>query len=795
MQTKFIVRKPVSSNIGAYLGLGLFFLCAFQFQVARADQIIYDDALENGFQNWGWATLNYNNTSPVHSGSDSVSVTITAGYQGIQIVNPTGLNDSSFSSITFWANGGTNGGQQLQVYAMYNGSGGATTSAGSPVGIAPLPANSWAQYTLSLTSLSAANLANFTGFVVQDTTGGAQPTFYMDDISLVAGVASNPPPAGTNALISILINANSNRLAISPMIYGVAFATSNELQDLNFTMNRSGGNSETSYNWATNAHNLAADWYFESYPDASSTPGATADQFVADSVNGGALPLISIPMIGWAPKLGAGRGILPSYAVNKYGAQTGVDPYLTNAGNGISLATGLAITNNDPNDANIPAGPAFEQGYVQHLMGKWGSATNGGVKFYIMDNEHSLWSSTHQDVHPVGPTMQEIWGKMMTNALMVKSNDPNALIVGPEEWGWPGYLYSGFDQQWSGAHNDFNPAHYPDRAANGGWDYMPWLLNQFHQYDVANNKRILDFFTLHCYPQENNVGGNAVDATTELLRNQSTRQFWDTNYVDPSWINSVIDLIPRMKNWVATYYPGTKTGITEYNWGAEAYINGATAQADILGIFGRQGLDLGTRWTIPATGTPTYLSMKMYRNYDGNKSTFGDTSVLTTVPNPDDVSAFGALRSKDGALTLMVINKDITNASPFKATLTNFTTSGAVQRWQLTATAVITQLSSVNVTNGVLSDTLPSQSITLYVVPGTASASSFSLQKAVGNNSPGQVNLQLNGQSGTKYILLSSTDLVHWTPFSTNTLSSNSYAFSIPTTGGNAMFIRGMLGP
>ena len=30
--------------------------------------------------------------------------------------------------------------------------------------------------------------------------------------------------------------------------------------------------------------------------------------------------------------------------------------------------------------------------------------------------------------------------------------------------------------------------------------------------------------------------------------------------------------------------------------------------------------------------------MKMYRNYDGNKSTFGDTSVSASGPNPDNVS-------------------------------------------------------------------------------------------------------------------------------------------------------------
>jgi len=64
-------------------------------------------------------------------------------------------------------------------------------------------------------------------------------------------------------------------------------------------------------------------------------------------------------------------------------------------------------------------------------------------------------------------------------------------------------------------------------------------------------------------------------------------------------------LIPRMKSWVAANYPGTPIGVTEYNWGAENHINGATAQADILGIFGRENLDLATRWIRPDATTPT----------------------------------------------------------------------------------------------------------------------------------------------------------------------------------------------
>jgi hypothetical protein len=384
--------------------------------------------------------------------------------------------------------------------------------------------------------------------------------------------------------------------------------------------------------------------------------------------------------------------------------------------------------------------------------------------------------------------MTEVFTNFCNYSAMVKGIDPNALVAGPEEWGWPGYLYSGYDQQWSGANNDYNPAHYPDRVAHGGQDFGPWFLGQAQQRSQAAGRRLLDIFTLHCYPQEGNVGNNAVDAATELLRNQSTRQFWDTNYVDPSWINSVIALIPRMRSWVTTNYPGTQIGITEYNWGAEPYINGATAQADILGIFGRQGLDLATRWTTPDPSTPTYKAIKMYRNYDGNKSTFGDTSVQTIVPNPDSLAAFSAVRNHDGALTLMVINKDLTNAPAINASLTNFNAAGTAQRWQLTAANVITQLSTISFTNSVLKDMVPAQSITLYVLPAVMP---FSLQPGT-NAAPGQLTVWLNGQTGLVYTVQSSTDLVHWTAIATNTLASNAVPFLVSTTNATMRFYRGL---
>jgi len=79
-------------------------------------------------------------------------------------------------------------------------------------------------------------------------------------------------------------------------------------------------------------------------------------------------------------------------------------------------------------------------------------------------------------------------------------------------------------------------------------------------------------------------------------------------------------------------------------------MNGATATGGCAGeFFGREGLDLATRWTCPGHQLARLTTpFKMFRNYDGNKSTFGDISVSATMPNPDALAAFAAVRNSDG---------------------------------------------------------------------------------------------------------------------------------------------------
>ena len=676
----------------------LAFLTLFALgMAARAqNQAIYTDSLQNGWQNYGWATLNYANPKPVQSGTDSISVTASA-YQALYLGHAA-QDTTPYKSLSFWIDGGA-GGQKLQVQATLSGS----PQTAYPLG--PLAANTWQQVNIPLTTLGVADNPLFDGFWIQDTTGTTQPAYYVDTISLISGTSVIPP----NAAVSVAVDATAQVHAINPLIYGVAYGTQPELIDLRAPLNRLGGDNMTRYNWDVNGDNRANDYYFESIGDTSAVAGERGDTFISTSKAGAAYAMITIPMIPWVAKLGPGRAKLDSFSVAKYGAQQATDPYWADAGNGIRTS-GTDITGNNPTDANTPNSTTLENGWIQHIVSTWGK---GVVRYYIMDNEPSIWFQTHRDVAPTGLKMASLEADILAYSALVRAADPTAKVVGPEEWGWEGYFYSGYDQQYTSLHGYST---YPDRAAHGNMDYLPWLLSALHANDIQKGTRSLDVFSVHYYPQSGEFSDDITPAT-QLLRNESTRELWDPNYVSKSWINSTVELIPRLQSWVKTYYPGLKTAITEYNWGAEGSINGATAQADIDGILGREGLDMATRWTVPDPSTPTYLAMKMYRNYDGKGSAFGGTSVSATAPNPDNLSAFAALRATDGALTVMVICKVLSGVTPVTLNLAHFTPGTTAQAWQLTSANAIRALPNITLAGTSLKANLPSQSITLFVIP------------------------------------------------------------------------------
>ena len=320
-------RLSASRVLLTMCSFAVLLIAATQPATAQFDQTVYDDALQNGWENWSWATVNLANPTPVHNGSSSISVS-AADWQALYLHHAS-QDGSSFSSLQFWVHGGSTGGQSVQLQA---------TRAGVPqtaVILPALPANTWRLEDVPLSSLGVDSATDFDGFWLQIRQNGAAPTFYVDDIVLIGATNQTVNP------VVISVDAALNQRPINPMIYGVAFATSTQLNDLNAPLHRSGGNAESRYNWQINAHNRAADWYFQSLADSPATAGAEADEHIAASLAGGADPMITMPLLGWAPKLGPNRQRLSSFSIAKYGPQTDNDwQWFPDAGNGISAWDG-----------------------------------------------------------------------------------------------------------------------------------------------------------------------------------------------------------------------------------------------------------------------------------------------------------------------------------------------------------------------------------------------------------------------------------------------------------------------
>ncbi|MEP0842072.1 MAG: hypothetical protein HRF43_05095 [Phycisphaerae bacterium] len=665
--------------------------------------VVYaNGSLPAGWQDWSWSTSrSFSNTNPRYGTSgSSIRVQHTSGWGGLYLRSTQSLNPADFVALQFQIHGGTTGGHKLQLL-VYDAAGGAAPAITLPL----TTANAWTSVEVPVSSFGVSGII---GLAWQDATGAAQPDYYLDEIQLTRAEVIPQP-------ITLSVNAAAGQYPISPLIYGLNFADANLANELDLPVNRWGGNATTRYNWQTDVSNRASDWYFENLLESNPNPallpnGSAADRFVERNLSTGAETIMTVPLIGWTPK--PPRVEACGFSVAKYGPQQQTDPWRPDCGNGI-LPDGTKITWNDPLDTSVPIGPSFVADWVTHLVGRYGTAAQGGVRFYNLDNEPMLWNSTHRDVHPAGTSYDELRERTYQYAAAIKAADPTAATLGPVLWGWTAYFYSAADADvpqsdwWN---------YRPDRMAHGDRPFIEWYLEQMKLYEQTHGVRILDYLDLHYYPQSGVALTGAGDAETQARRLRSTRSLWDPTYVDESWIAQPVRLIPRMRDWVNTYYPGTKLAITEYNFGADDHINGALALADVLGIFGRERLDLATLWDPPSSSQPAAFALRMYRNYDGAGGRFGGTSIQAASTDQSRVSIYAA-RREDGRLTLMLINKSTAPQAP-TLTLAGFNPgSTAVYRYSSADLTRIVRQSDASFTNGSLELALPASSITLLVVP------------------------------------------------------------------------------
>jgi len=692
----------------------LLLLCAaftvLTVNAQTTDLTLYDDALQNGWQDWSWATTySLAATAYVHGGTRSISF-VPAGWQAVYPHLNAGVSGATYDGLNFWVNGGTASGQNLRIVFLLDHTILADVALSDYLPGGPTTAT-WRSVRLPFDGMGLSS-ALVDGIYFQDNTGGTQATVYLDDILFTAR-AGQPPSVS----VTVTVDPAANRRAISPLIYGVNQAGALQAGQPLYPLRRWGGNATTRYNWQVDASNRASDWFFlniaEDTPDPATLPdSSTADLFIADCLAHGQQPLLTVPLIGWTP---ADRQVRWGFSVAKYGAQQETecsysgypDWCRADAGNGVRAAGGN-VTGNDPYDTSIPITESFVTAWMQHIMGRVGTAAQGGLKFYALDNEPALWNSTHRDVHPAPLDYAELWARTQAYAAAIKAQDPGALTLGPVAWGWCEYFYSAKDGCSPGT----------DYAAHG--PLLAWYLDQVQAYLNAHGVRLVDYLDIHYYPQSGSVAlSEDESAGTAALRLRSLKSLYDPSYTDESWIGQAVYLVPRMKAIIAAHAPGTRLAITEYNFGGDdggaGHDNGVTAalaQAEALALFGREGVDLATRWVAPTRNSLVEDAFKLHLDYDGAGALVAGESVSAVSSSVDTVGAY-AVRGASGQAYILLFNKSTQSQDAQVAVAGGLT--GSLALYGFDGSNRLGAMGSLSQTGGVFTTTLPARSARLAV--------------------------------------------------------------------------------
>jgi hypothetical protein len=483
-----------------------------------------------------------------------------------------------------------------------------------------------------------------------------EPAFVsIDKVALTKAAPREAAPLDPATLkhVAMTVDCHAKATKVSPLIYGIAYQPDEKDPGAPWALGaparRWGGNTTSTYNWEINAWNTGADWYYENHDVPSYA------QFLKEDADHSVVSALTVPIMGWVAK----DTTSSSFVVSVYGPQEGTDPYRPEAGNGKEKGSGKLVTVRMPPSAYKPITPSYVKRWVEAIRAQDAKTGKRSVSMYILDNEPALWSQNHRDAHPDPASYDELVQRTIDFGTAIREADPDAVIAGPAEWGWTGYMYSAKDMASGG------PMLRPDRRAHGDLPVIAYYLKALAAHERTAHVRVLDVLDLHVYPQGDRVYSAAADADVAALRVRSTRLLWDPDYVDESWIKEPVMLLPRMREWVDHEYPGRGISIGEWNFGGEQHMSGAIAIADTLGRFAEFGVTSAFYWAYPPQGSPGMWAFRAYRNFDGKGGRFLDWYTPSRVAS--GVASLFVSRDESGQhLVAVVVNPSKTDAIDMK---------------------------------------------------------------------------------------------------------------------------------
>ena len=560
-----------------------------------------------------------------------------------------------------------------------------------------------------------------TNYIDTNVTNGTTYYYVVSAVN-TAGQSANSAqasatPASPTANVTITVNPSQTK-SISPYVYGLNFYSGVTGAPPQLTFDRAGGNRWTAYNWETNASNAGSDYLYENddYLSSSTVPAEAVRSFIAGDQSNGLASLITVQLQG----LVAGDENGPVSVANP--------PDLTRFKQVVdqkNTVSSSPFTITPPStDANV-----FMDEFVWALDQKFSGVGIFGANpthptFVSLDNEPELWNSTHLEVQGPNPVTSDAYiAKTITLTEALKNQFPNMVVFGPVHYGFQG-IYN-----WQGELS----------ATPSGANWFPdKYLTALSTASATYGNPLVDVYDFHWYAEEYDsdgtrsldlTGSTLTDAQVQLIV-QSPRNLWDPTFTDSTnsnpWIyqelgNTPIALLTRLQAKINAEFPGMKISLTEYESGGWNHIAGTIAQADNLGIFGSQGVFAANFW--PPNGTYSYAlaGFRAFRDFDGAGANFGDTSLLATSSNVQNVVVYASSDSSiAGRFVFVAINR---STSSQVTAVSGLGLSGTAKLYQLTAASAQGQnpvepvsIGTMPVSGSSFTITLPALSVTTIEV-------------------------------------------------------------------------------
>jgi hypothetical protein len=517
--------------------------------------------------------------------------------------------------------------------------------------------------------------------------------------------------------VQITLDANGLRKAVSPFIYGKNNSLSDnssspltstqwlQLRDAGIMMFREGGgNNSTKYNYLKKLSSHP-DWYNNVY--------AHDWDFAATSLHD------NIP---------AASGMWTLSLIGKVADNTthnfndwGYNRSQWWSGCAQNLAGGGTVNPNGGSAALVNGNPDL---YLQNwtaddatgILDKWMGTGGLGLdplklKYWNMDNEPEIWSSTHDDVMPVQLQAEEFMQRYFVTAKKARAKFPGIKLVGPvpcNEWQW---------YNWNNDRILYNGQYYC---------WLEYFIKRIAEEQANTGIRLLDVLDIHFYPVET--------ASSDIV--QLHRVFFDRTYDYPGnngvhrlgssgWDTTIKKeyIFGRCMDWLNSHM-GTGHGVTfslsEMDVQTSDPNVRAVWYASTLGEFEKQGVEIFTPWS---WGVGMYEVVHLFSKY--NQAYF----LNATSSDEVNVSAYPTINSTGNTMTVMLVNRSLTATKEAKITLSNFPlTSTPVTYYRINALTTTETFKSHSV-NGLKTGTVTPVSNTLTVSLPPLSVTSLQLNR------------------------------------------------------------------